>query len=437
MARLGAPSPVFTPPSPSTSATTGKRRARRLEPTAAEQSAPVVVRTLFPGSPAASHAASRPRSAAAVSTGRLEQPRVRPSRRGVAEAEERLRQHTLRPAAPAPAPTPSPAPAPALACAPASRDSRATPDPDGGALEDESSPERQFLERRARSQSSTRGSTCAATGLATQSPAWPWPRGVNTGWHSLDHSLLLTLVRLLGELDTVRAAGVCRPWRKIILAHFNLNAEWEAKIHSTFGPARLSAERALAVDRSFDARACYKQLSARLRSGMCRGKHSKRLHRCLHLCLGLGCRMLLPAALIRLAARKLTPPPPPQPPLPRVLHGGWIRNMNLTTPGSGLPAGRLYCASLCGRLAVLDTAGDGRLLSVFSSEEHLGSPAVEAELAVPEQLLAVQPIPAGSNSPAQLVLGSNHALRFVPLYLGEEADMLQDEDEEVRTLLEI
>eukprot|EP01052_Picozoa_sp_SAG31_P045891 SAG31_NODE_8563_length_1430_cov_1.311796_2_plen_211_part_00 len=68
-----------------------------------------------------------------------------------------------------------------------------------------------------------------AMGIKTVSPSWPWPRGVNTAWQTIDRKLITQITKLLGDADAVRAAGACAHWRKTILASFKVNAEWEVR----------------------------------------------------------------------------------------------------------------------------------------------------------------------------------------------------------------
>jgi hypothetical protein len=152
-------------------------------------------------------------------------------------------------------------------------------------------------------------------------------------------------------------------------------------------PARAVAEAAAAECGApiFDAQAGYHRLDARLRRAFRARGFERRLH--------------------------------------RVLLGGWVRSMALAGAGGGGAGarGQLYCASICGRLAVLD-CGSGELVEVLADE---GKEAGGGE--PPEQFLAAAALPAAPGSAGQVVVGGDRGLRYVAVGSAEEPDGRQTE----------
>jgi hypothetical protein len=69
-----------------------------------------------------------------------------------------------------------------------------------------------------------------ARGVDARSPAWPWERGVNTMWHTLDRTLVSKIAGYLRERDAVRAAGACTQWRRAVLRRFAMSAVWTGRL---------------------------------------------------------------------------------------------------------------------------------------------------------------------------------------------------------------
>eukprot|EP01050_Picozoa_sp_SAG11_P006600 SAG11_NODE_517_length_8815_cov_35.866797_10_plen_186_part_00 len=176
-------SPVFTPPS-----STKRRSARKLEPTEVVSASPsqagrVVVRTLFGSSaqPSPNRATTETPFVAVDRLGAMYCNGTEP----VAETRLRLRVQPPRRAVVAAGSRPS------------GFTSGATIPRSGAAT----LPRPQELI-----------APHTALGLDTRSAAWPWPRGINTGYHSLESRLIIAVVRLLSERDAVRIAGTCAAW---------------------------------------------------------------------------------------------------------------------------------------------------------------------------------------------------------------------------------
>jgi len=239
------------------------------------------------------------------------------------------------------------------------------------------------------------------SGLDTSaSKTWPWQVGVNTAWSDLEIELLTAIAACLKPRDVVRAAGVCGSWRRVILRRCQIDTTWATMFTEKFGRLPRDCVGTSAAQRKF------LQTEATLRTAFRTRKLTMSLN---------------PAAV-----------------------GGWIYSVSC---GAGFVLG----GSLCGAAIVMD----GKTGEVCKRlDGHRPTPpgkigtdcdpaATDEQPAHHEQFYCcavAAAAPLYENDTAhqpelQVVLGSNHALRFVRLPAGDSKtansySLDESEDEE-------
>ena len=233
------------------------------------------------------------------------------------------------------------------------------------------------------------------SGLDTSaSKTWPWLPGANISWSELEITIIANIAAHLSPQDVVRAAGVCAPWRRVILRRCRIDAAWADAFEEKFGalPADCVGTSA--------ARSLFLQKEAALRVAI----RSRRLTMQLH----------------------------------TVVVGGWLYSV-------ACGGGFVLTGSLCGAAAIVD-ARTGKLCKRLDGH-RLPAPGkvgtevkrTEGPTAHHEQFYCCAVATArGGAKGAQVVLGSNHALRFIRLPASEpgaedttdDGALQEDEEEE-------
>ena len=237
------------------------------------------------------------------------------------------------------------------------------------------------------------------SGLDTsRSNTWPWQDGVNTAWSELQTELIAAIAACLKSRDVVRAAGACSSWRRVILRRCLIATSWATLFTEKFGRLPRDCVGTSAAQQKF------LETESKLRSAF--------------------------------RLRKLTMS------LKVAVVGGWIYS---TCCGAGF----LVAGSLCGSAAVVNTQ-TGELCKRLDGLRptppgKLGTdcdPAVKVphESAHHEQFYCCAVATAASlhenddcgQTDIQVVLGSNHGLRFVRIAAcdGAAVDNLDESEEE-------
>jgi centrin-1 len=220
------------------------------------------------------------------------------------------------------------------------------------------------------------------SGLDTRfSSTWPWQDGVNTAWSQLETQLIAAVAACLKPRDVVRAAGTCCSWRRVILRRCQIDTAWAAMFTEKFGRLPRDCVGTSAAQQKF------LETESTLRSAF----RTRKL-----------------TMSVRIAA-----------------VGGWIYS---TSCGAGF----VLAGSLCGAAAIVNTR-TGKLYKRLDG--HRPTPPGQVGTDCDPSVTGVHPpahheqfyccaVAAAASlygndnldrSDIQVVLGSNHALRFVRL----------------------